>query len=130
MKAKDLMIGNYVTDQKGKPVRVASINSKGITYGNGNMMHFLSDKEMGELLLTTTIVEKNGGIFLRSDISTYTILGGLADYQLRLCDSVWQIGVVRCCNDVQIFQPVMCLTAVHQLQNALLMLSIDKEIVL
>ncbi|MBO4601609.1 MAG: hypothetical protein J5651_00420 [Salinivirgaceae bacterium] len=127
MKTKDLMIGNYVTDQKGKPVRVASINSKGITYGNGNMMHFLSDKEMGELPLTTTIVEKNGDIFLRSDNGSY-VIDGVADLRLQISGQMWHIGLITFESGTQHFLPFYSFTSVHQLQNALGLLNIDKEI--
>ena len=117
MKVKDLMLGNYVTDQKGKPVRVASINSKGITYGKGNMMHFLSENEMNELPLTAEILDNT---FERCVNMSWTITDRLRIFHTR--------GFALCFCEGASITRICELETVSRLQLALNLLQIDTEI--
>lgn len=124
MECTDLMLDDWVLDTyTGKPMRVPRVNIK---VGKG----------LEPIPLTVDILEKNGFVF------DYTVDECVADYQYVELKGYICKGKTRCgddylldfCNGMMIITTDFCgevkkeMRYVHQLQHALLLCEIDKEI--
>lgn len=144
MKANELMIGDWVQNPLGWKAQVQSIRYVNtikdewewlvkIGINNETFQGNLSLNEIGAIPLTPEILEKNGF----KDVSTHT-LKGAETYQLSIGDYklTYKLGdyfTVDSFDDKwwRLFETRFCYKwAVHQLQHALRLCGIEKEIVL
>lgn len=132
MKANELMIGDWVT-HKGDPIQISSIGFACATGGdddNFKMMHFL---DLSPIPLTPEILEKN---FTRTEVR---ILAGTKTHYIEgddfyavtlneYTDSIWEMEYTNCEAHFPLCRVLVA--HVHEMQHALKMFGIDKEIVL
>ena len=131
MKAKDLMVGDYVMFDDS-PCIIEEISAKGwihiLDAGNKTRVALTSDYILGiieSIPLTPEILEKNGFKIISEDV--YKISNDLFmltdDSPYSLCNS-FDIGYGDEYNYITMIRYV------HELQHVLRLLGIDKEIIL
>ena len=135
MKANELMIGDWVT-HRGNPIQISSIGIACATGGdddNFKMMHFL---DLSPIPLTPAILEKNGFSFCTRDGGFYlytTLSYGAWDVAVIVFNATDkyvsnQIHIESTPDDSTTFLHLMECNCVHQLQHALRLCGIDKNI--
>lgn len=136
MNAKELMIGDWVYCE-GQPtpdnVKIQSIHEDGVWFQGKEFEGAASYDRIFPIPLTPEILEKN---FTRTEVR---ILSGTKTHYVEsddfycvalneYTDSIWELEYTNC---EAHFPLVRVLVAhVHELQNALRLIGIDKEIVL
>lgn len=133
MKAEELMIGDWVFctyPSIKKPFRVEEIR----TVGDNELKIIISDemrlvfqeRYIEPISLTPEILEKNG---FKKEGSWFIIEDDYYDVSIKeITDSIWR---VKYCNtEFSAFDSVLHIAFVHELQHALKLCGIDKEIVI
>lgn len=127
MKANELMIGDWVTYtmyEIDTVVKVCGINDKHVSIGNGQCV--FQDTLM-PIHLTAEILEKNGFEWMEKDIEYILTLGGTFEVRAEVVnDLMWNINVYYTRADIEFYE----LQFVHELQHALRLCGIEKDIVL
>ena len=133
MEAKDLMIGDYV-NYRGQIIKVTSLYDK----GDSNEVGW-SDKEsvwvnadnVVPILLTPEILEKNGWVYNDEDEKFFpeTWVGGGLKLQGE-SDCGYRIVVTSDYDDEDTNNTPFVILYVHELQHALRLRKIKKEIIL
>lgn len=133
MKANELMVGNWVL-WKNKKVQIARVS--GIVYSFGhidvtlahcnddNLLETHDIKSVSPIPLTSDVLEKNG---FKKEGRWFIIEDDYYDVSIKeITDSIWR---VKYCNtEFSAFDCVLHVAFVHQLQNALRLCGIEKEI--
>ena len=128
MEAKDLMIGDWVQHASGKYFRITRIDMRSdgsIHFACGHPHLWDYNNKFSPIPLTAEILEKIG-------FSKYEMPSG--DYEYKCHSNLVQIS--RCksqyCWYISIEHVILCLKIkyVHELQHALRLCGIEKEIVL
>lgn len=132
MKANELMIGDWVY-YKGKeqmPCRVISIGGNSIKFDNGTPQDWMSDaKNFTPIPLTAEILEKNGFSHIMYSDAYYSIMIDDTYVELRKYKNMavwfnWKENNDGVYADYILPMPEF----VHELQHALRLCNIDKEI--
>lgn len=134
MKAKELMIGDYVLVRPSMmPIQVAAINKKKVAYhAIGDRLTWVRDELIEPIPITPEILEKNGfkgEMYAFLDISPNLYLEYYYhEHRLR----EWWTGIDEWNNDAEVKEIVFECQChyVHELQHALRLCGIEKEIVL
>lgn len=133
MKAKELMLFDLIRRKKdGKSMTVvelryaetiAAITPDDVYYGDMEDYH---ESEIEPIPLTSEILEKNG---FKKEGSWFIIEDDYYDISIKeITDSIWR---VKYCNtEFSAFDCVLHIAFVHELQHALKLCGIDKEIVI
>lgn len=137
MKATDLMIGDWVQNPLGYKAQVLDIHyikDEGDGYGGGYRIHigksnlgvvqWLEEKDIEPIPLTPKILEKNG--FLKSD-DFFCMAEDFYDIDIiEISDGIWRVRYdnLECSAITDTFH--ICF--VHELQHALRLCKINKEI--
>lgn len=123
--AKDLMIGNWVKNDLGEIQQVVEIHDdKKIMLAYND---FYSADELEPIPLTPEILEKNFQEFLPGINLMYKLKG---PYCAMNEDGQWVFGLVRVDGENSTRYPLVKISFVHQLQNALQLCGIEHEITL
>ena len=143
MKANELMIGDYISVKpSGMPIKIAAVHHKKVAYHAViNKLTWVRESLLEPIPLTQEILEKNGFEKSYSSILTADGYKKLPQYKYKNMTQVQDIcrnlitisysdlegGVydIRCGIDSHIYD----LKYVHQLQHALRLCGIKKEIV-
>ena len=126
MKAKDLMIGDYVqVSPSMMPIKIAATHQGSVAYYGSNILNWVREALLEPIELTPEILEKN----LESESNIF----GLQTYRLNENFNLENRGdrfcLVRKCNDYNSSTFWICdLVYLHQLQHALRFCEIEKEI--
>jgi hypothetical protein len=142
MKANELQIGNWVTGKKWRenPFKITRINDNGkyyygITSDGARVGPFLIE-EIEPIPLTPEILEKNGFKIISKGVYVYYSSAADGYIKIRLCDLLdgeWELYVddYEKFNDSHYtFTIDRCFLKVHQLQHALRLGGITREIIL
>ena len=129
MKANELMLGDWVMDGD-MPTRVTSITRVGIV----ETMRRISNIEVVEPIpITPEILEKNG--FEKTHCGLNAIIYTFSDddeyYALAIdeyTESIWRVEYTNCEMNFPLVRIMVC--SVHELQHALKLCGIEKEIVI
>ncbi len=131
MKAEELMIGDWVMPLReciGKPCQVVSIDGETNTcwIDSDEYSGLLSCSDVERIPLTPEILEKNG---FKKEGSWFVIEDDYYDVSIReITDSIWR---VKYCNtEFSVFDCVLHIAFIHELQHALRLCGIEKEIVI
>ena len=152
MKAEDLMIGDWVhlistihnvsfpdngvIQDEGyttthTPIKITTVSENCVSYYSNKLELYitLSSEEIESILLTSEILEKNDILYRKS--SFYYIINDDKDlecthYIYQTVQEDWAIGVDTGACDCSVFARIKY---VHELQHALKICGIDKEIV-
>ena len=137
MKARELQIGDLLY-YKGKfnafPFKVESITKKKVGYHaepNEHRMYYLRWSDCEPILLTPEILEKNGFKWLLRDSKyiTYCIKESTIHVTKYKVTGEWLICAGASGSATKRFVEVSCVNYVHELQHALRLYGIKKEIV-
>ena len=137
MKARELQIGDLLY-YKGKfnafPFKVESITKKKVGYyaePNDHRMYYLRLSDCEPILLTPEILEKNGFKWLLRDSKyiTYCIKESTIHVTKYKVTGEWLICAGASGSATKRFVEVSCVNYVHELQHALRLYGIKKEIV-
>ena len=123
--AKDLMIGNWVKNDLGEIQQVVEIHDDEkimLAYND-----FYSADELEPIPLTSEILEKNFQEFLPGINLMYKLKG---PYCAMNEDGQWVFGLVKVDGENSARYPLVKISFVHQLQNALRLCGIEHEITL
>lgn len=134
MKAKELMVGDYVLVRPSMmPIQVAAIHKKKVAYhATGDRLTWVRDGLIEPIPITSEILEKNGfkgEMYAFLDISPNLYLEYYYhEHRLR----EWWTGIDEWNNDAEVKEIVFKCQChyVHELQHALRLCGIEKEIVL
>lgn len=122
---KDLMIGNWVKNDLGEIQQVVEIhNDEKIMLAYND---FYSADELEPIPITTEILEKNFQEFLPGINLMYKLKG---PYCAMNEDEQWVFGLVKVDGENSTRYPLVKISFVHQLQNALRLCGIEHEITL
>ena len=122
---KDLMIGNWVKNDLGEIQQVVEIHDDEkimLAYND-----FYSVDELEPIPLTPEILEKNFQEFLPGINLMYKLKG---PYCVVNEDGQWVFGLVKVDGENSARYPLVKISFVHQLQNALRLCGIEHEITL
>ena len=122
---KDLMIGNWVKNDLGEIQQVVEIHDDEkimLAYND-----FYSADELEPIPLTSEILEKNFQEFLPGINLMYKLKG---PYCAMNEDGQWVFGLVKVDGENSARYPLVKISFVHQLQNALRLCGIEHEITL
>lgn len=126
MKASELMLSDYLS-YKGRVIKVASITKKKVGYhikDNENRMHYARLCDCEPILVTTKILEKNGWVSMKNGsgdfILTKPMVGNDATITKTINGYVMLHGVFN----------GLSAHYIHELQHALRLCKIEKEIIL
>lgn len=120
---KDLMIGNWVKNDLGEIQRVVEIHDDEkimLAYND-----FYSADELEPIPLTAEILEKNFQEFLPGINLMYQLKG---PYCAMNEGGQWVFGLVKVDGENSARYPLVKISFVHELQNALRLCEIEKEI--
>ena len=130
MKATDLMIGDWINTPAGI-AQVELINNSGnncivgIIGGNGGII-----TDLQPIPLTAEILEKNGFMLFRSSFTVWYVENYIWNapikYYLRKEDKGWHFGY----ENHNGYHFICNIMFVHQLQHALKLCGIEKEIII
>ena len=128
MRAKDLMMGDYISIKpSGMPIKIAAVHHKKVAYhATINKLTWIRESLLEPIPLTPKVLEKNGFEtqpnigYIIDDWDGTQIIYDSWNYNLRI------IKNYKVCLDIEIFDNI----AVHELQHALRLCGIEKEIVL
>lgn len=134
----DIMVGDYLQNTNGNIGKVIGIQpynqapSEIIMSYNGGTC-FSDPKMLQPIPITPEILEKNGfkkvGSYFIKEESYFIIEDDYYDVSIReITDSIWR---VRYCNtEFPVFDGVLHIAFIHELQHAFRLFGIEKEIVL
>ena len=142
MKANKLMIGDYVfVKPSGMLIKIAAVHHKKVAYHT--VVHKLSWVREGLLEpipLTTEILEKNGfeKVFDKNGTECYRYYNSAGDGYIKISlynggDGDWSIEIInykKFDDNEIVYNNNFIFLKVHQLQHALRLCGIEKEIVL
>ena len=126
IKISELSIGDWVKSLE-KPMQVYWIEGKSVGMGTDNVIDYSCNVvEVAPIHLTPEILEKNGLEYVDDDNDAVIFLS--CDlFWARLCvgDTFWRVGI----HTEDKLDAVVCdVRAVHQLQHALRLAGVEKEI--
>ena len=129
MKASDLMIGDYVTvTPSGMLIQVAATHKRKVAYhACTSKLSWVREGLLRPIPLTQEILEKNG--FVKFVVSQYTLPNCSAGVILTKIEEMpsangkWLVAIKKGYTDAKI-----AITYVHELQHALKICGIKKEI--
>lgn len=121
MNIRDLSIGDWVM-AGGAPHRVFSVNHYGVLVDTSQGLHPYNLEFLSPIPLTPEILEKNG--FSHNGRKWYTP----ELFTLERWGDVWSIVIACSCGEYVC--EVCTIKYVHQLQHALRLLKVDKDIIL
>ena len=130
MKANELTIGDWVYSTFcDKPCKVIGIEQYESEYVNVKVTNVTGAKDINSLYfipLTAEILQKNGfvesGMFYRLSLDYYGV------FINEITESIWRFQFYN--HECPAFDSTICIGYVHELQHALRLCGIDKEIVL
>lgn len=132
MKAKELMIGAYVLVRPSMmPIQVAAIHKKKVAYhATGDTLTWVRDGLIEPIPITPEILEKNGWTYNDEDEKFFpqTWVGG--GLMLQSTNGGYRIVVTSDYDDEDTNSTPFLILYVHELQHALRLRRINKEIVL
>lgn len=112
----------------GAPHRVFSVNHYGVLVDTSQGLHPYNLEFLSPIPITPEILEKNGLEYV-DDGNDAVIFLCCDMFWARLCvgDTFWQVGIH---NDDRLDAVVCNIKHTHQLQHALRLLEVDKDIIL
>lgn len=133
MKAEELLIGDwlfYKSQIAAFPFKVEQITKKKVGYHaepGDNRIYYLRLSECNPIPLTPDGLERNGFVNRAQDLYVLTIDNGVYPYPSMIFVEYNILTKSLFINDMMLPKPVQYL---HELQNALMVCGINKEIVL
>lgn len=133
LQAKDLMIGDWV-QLNGKPMQVGRINLISVNgkpaFCCGSPHIWSYNNDFNPIPLTQEILEKNGfgKLIADSKYVTYTTLNNKISCTLVKETKQWMLTIGAAGSVKKKFVEVSCVDFVHELQHALRLCGIEKEI--
>lgn len=129
LKATDLMIGDWLKHYNGTPMQVTKITTEHFACADNRGMNCWEYNNKYEPIpLTPEILEKSGILYEKQ--SYYYVIEDNKDlectYYIQQVQEDWAIGVDIGAYDCSVFARIKY---VHELQHALKLCKIDKEIV-
>lgn len=136
MKAKELMIGDYVLVRPSMmPIQVAAIHKKKVAYhATGDRLTWVRDGLIEPIPITPEILEKNGwkvkkGFVQHGNFSDGPLMLWHTEENKILRNFTHELEISDLSTDKG-FRVIIECNYVHQLQHALRLCGIEKEIVL
>ena len=130
LKATDLMIGDWLKHYNGTPMQVTKITTEHFACAeNRGMNCWEYNNKYEPIPLTPEILEKSGILYEKQ--SYYYVIEDNKDlectYYIQQVQEDWAIGVDIGAYDCSVFARIKY---VHELQHALKLCGIDKEIII
>lgn len=135
---RDLSVGDWVQARMVKwdyedlditpPMRVAEISSDEVMLQLGSVKHYAFVEDLQPMLITAEVLEKNGLEYI-DDGNDACIFLCCDMFWARLCvgDTFWRVGI----HSEDRLEAVVCnVKHTHQLQHALRLVGVGKEITL
>jgi hypothetical protein len=126
MKASELMLSDYLS-YKGRVIKVASITKKKVGYhikDNENRMHYARLCDCEPISVTTEILEKNGWASMKNGSGDFILTKPMVGNDVTITKIInGYVMVHGAFNGLRI-------RYIHELQHALRLCKIEKEIIL